>query len=413
MTTQPTQSVFTGLKVVELASFIAAPAAATMLSDFGADVIKVEAPGMGDPQRLLGSVPPSPAALGNYNWHMANRNKRGMSINLKSEGGTQILKRLVEWADVLITNFPHGTREGLHLGYEEVSSWNPRIIYADITGFGDAGPDAKLPGFDLTAFWSRSGLLAATRDAGAPPTAPVWGSGDYTTATAIYAAITTALYHRERTGKGANVGTSLLATGVWATGTLVSAALAGGTTYELHDRNEPVNALTNPYQSGDDRWIMLAAKRSAWPVLANAIGRSDLLSDPRFADVEAVSKHAAELATLLENEFRAQPLAHWKEVLDKARIPYGIIQTPEEAAADPQLRATEIVVPIEGAPDLEYTVNNPLTLRGMARVPARRAPEHGEHNTEILVQLGFTVDEVIQLQAQGAIPVAAEQETTK
>jgi len=111
------------------------------------------------PQRLLSSVPPSPAAAGNYGWHLANRNKRGMSIDLKSAGGTEILKRLVEWADVLITNFPHGTREALHLGYEEVSGWNPRIIYADITGFGDAGPDAKLPGFDLTAFWSRSGLL--------------------------------------------------------------------------------------------------------------------------------------------------------------------------------------------------------------------------------------------------------------
>src|ERR1700748_556027 len=273
MTTQATQPVFAGLKVVEIASFIAAPAAATMLSDFGADVIKVEAPGMGDPQRLLSSIPPSPAALGNYSWHLANRNKRGISINLKSEGGTQILKRLVEWADVLITNFPHGTREGLHLGYDEVSSWNPRIIYADITGFGDTGPDANLPGFDLTAFWSRSGLLAATRDAGAAPTSPVWGSGDYTTAVAIYAAITTALYHRERTGRGANVGTSLLATGVWATGTLVSAALAGGTPYELHDRSAPVNALTNPYQSEDGQWFMLAAKRSVWPAVANAIGR--------------------------------------------------------------------------------------------------------------------------------------------
>ena len=175
---------FSGLKVVEIASFIAAPAAATMLSDFGADVIKVEPPGLGDPQRLLSSVPPSPAAPGNYSWHLANRNKRGMSIDLKSEGGTEILKRLVEWADVVITNFPHGTREALHLGYEEVSGWNPRVIYADITGFGDAGPDARLPGFDLTAFWSRSGLLASTRDAGAPPTSPPWGSGDYTTATA-------------------------------------------------------------------------------------------------------------------------------------------------------------------------------------------------------------------------------------
>ena len=358
-----------------------------MLSDFGADVIKVEAPGMGDPQRLLSSVPPSPAALGNYSWHLANRNKRGMSINLKSEGGTQILKRLVEWADVLITNFPHGTREGLHLGYDEVSSWNPRIIYADITGFGDAGPDAKLPGFDLTAFWSRSGLLASTRDAGAPPTSPVWGSGDYTTAVAIYAAVTTALYHRERTGRGANVGTSLLAMGVWATGTLVSAALAGGKPYALHDRTAPVNALTNSYQCADGRWIMLAAKGLAWPVLANALGRSELLTDPRFSGVEAVSQHAAELADLLDTEFRAQPLAHWEKVLDEARIPYGVIQTPEEAAEDEQLRAADIVVPIEGAADLDYTVNNPLTLRGLARVPARRAPEHGEHNAEILAQL--------------------------
>ncbi|HZN83887.1 MAG TPA: CaiB/BaiF CoA-transferase family protein [Mycobacterium sp.] len=410
MTTQTTQSVFAGLKVVEIASFIAAPAAATMLSDFGADVIKVEPPGIGDPQRLLSSVPPSPAAPGNYSWHLANRNKRGMAIDLKSKGGTEILKRLIEWADVFITNFPHGTREGLHLGYEEVSGWNPRIIYADITGFGDAGPDAKLPGFDLTAFWSRSGLLASTRDAGAAPTSPPWGSGDYTTATAIYAAITTALYHRERTGRGANVGTSLLATGVWATGTLVSAALAGGKPYELHDRTAPVNAMTNPYQSADGRWFMLAARQSAWPALANAIERSDLLSDPRFADATAIGQNASQLADLLDVEFRTQPLAHWKKALDEARIPYGVVQSAAEAAEDPQLRAANIVMPIEGARDLEYTVNNPITLRGLATVPAKGAPEHGEHNTEILAELGFSADEINQLREQKAIPVAPEQE---
>src|SRR5262245_10572803 len=413
MTMQTTQSVFAGVKVVEIATFIAAPAAATMLSDFGADVIKVEPPGMGDPQRLLSSVPPSPAAAGNYSWHLANRNKRGMSVDLKSAGGVEILKRLVEWADVLITNFPHGTREALHLGYEEVSGWNPRIIYADITGFGDDGPDAKLPGFDLTAFWSRSGQLGATRDAGAPPTAPVWGSGDYTTATAIYAAITTALYHRERTGRGANVGTSLLATGVWATGALVSAALAGGKPYELHDRTALVNALTNPYESGDGRWFMLAARQSVWPVLANAIGRPDLLADSRFSDVKAIGQNASELAKVLEAEFRSQPLAHWKEVLDKARIPYGVVHTPEEAAEDPQLRAAGIVVPIEGAKDLDYTVNNPITLRGLTRVPSKGAPEHGEHNDEVLAQLGFSADDIDHLRAEGAIPVAPEQEKAK
>ncbi|MBX8689869.1 CoA transferase [Mycobacterium sp. 20091114027_K0903767] len=395
-------SVFAGLKVVEIASFIAAPAAATMLADLGADVIKVEPPGIGDPQRYLSSLPPSPVAAGNYSWHLANRNKRGMALNLKSQGGTTILKRLVEWADVVITNFPHGTREALHLGYDEVAEWNPRVVYADITGFGDTGADANLPGFDLTAYWSRSGLLASTRDAGAPPTSPVWGSGDYTTAVAIYAAVATALYQRERTGCGANVGTSLLAMGVWATGTLVSAALAGGTPYELHDRTAPVNALSNPYRCADGRWLMLVARPQNLPALAEVIERPDLLADSRFADEPALRVNMAPLAEILDGAFAVHPADHWKQVLDRARITYSVIQTPEEAAHDPQLRAADVVVPIADAPDLQYTVNSPITVRGQHKVAARRAPDHGEHNAEILKELGFTDAEISTLRSEGA-----------
>ena len=140
--------------------------------------------------------------------------------------------------------------------------------------------------------------------------------------------------------------------------------------------------------------------------MANAIGRSDLLEDPRFADAKAIGQHGAELAKVLDAEFSSQPLAHWKEILDQARVPYGVIQTPEEAAEDPQLRASDIVVPIEGARDLEYTVNNPITLR-------ERAPEHGEHNDEVLAQLGFSVGDIDQLREQKVIPVAAEQEKAK
>jgi crotonobetainyl-CoA:carnitine CoA-transferase CaiB-like acyl-CoA transferase len=193
----------------------------------------------------------------------------------------------------------------------------------------------------------------------------------------------------------------------------VSAALAGGKPYELHDRTAPVNALTNPYQSGDGRWFMLAAKGTVWPTIANAIGRSDLLADSCFSDAKAVGQNASELAGVLDAEFRTQPLVHWKKVLDEARIPYGVIQTPEETAEDPQLRAADIVVPIEGAKDLDYTINNPITLRGLARVPSRGAPDHGEHNDEVLAQLGFSVDEIARLREQNVIPVAPEQEKAR
>ncbi|MFF8028693.1 CaiB/BaiF CoA transferase family protein [Streptomyces sp. NPDC007896] len=405
-----TESVFTGLKVLDASSFIAGPAAATVLSDFGADVIKIEPPGKGDPQRGLSSVPPSPRAQANYSWHLANRNKRGMVIDLKSPAATKILKRLVEWADVVITNFPHGTREKLHLGYDEVAGWNPRVVYADITGFGDAGSDAGQPGFDLTAYWSRSGLLASTRDAGAPPTVPVWGSGDYMSAIGIYAAIVTALYRRERTGQGASVGTSLLAEGVWATGTLVAGALADGTPFELHDRKAPANPLINPYRTADGEWFMLVTSAPHWPGLTRAIGHPELLEDPRFANIEGFVKNSTALTELLDAEFRSRPFAHWKDALTRERVTYSLIQTPEEAARDPQLRANDIVVPLEGVSGLEYTVNSPVNVRGVAKVPAKRAPDLGEHNDEVLAELGFGPAEIAELRAEGAIPDPAEAE---
>src|SRR5713101_8806018 len=193
-------NVFSGLKVVDLASFIAGPSAAVILSDYGADVIKVEPP-TGDPWRMAYKVPPQPRAHDNYTWHLNNRNKRGLAVDLKSPDAAGVLERLVKWADVLIVNTPHPARKRLKLLYEDVAPWNPRLIYADLTGFGDKGPDADLPGFDVTAYWARSGLLSLTRDAGAPPTWPVVGSGDHATAVSVFSAIVTALYRRERTGK--------------------------------------------------------------------------------------------------------------------------------------------------------------------------------------------------------------------
>src|SRR6202167_1706645 len=278
------ESIFSGLKVVDLASFIAGPGAATVLSDFGAEVIKVEPPGSGDPHRMTYKIPPQPRANDNYAWHLDNRNKRGMAVDLKSPRATEILERLVKWADVLVINFPHPVRKRLNLTYEDVAPWNPRLIYADLTGYGDKGPDADLPGFDITAYWARTGLLSLTRDAGAPPTLPVAGSGDHATAVGLYSAVVTGLYRRERTGRGSAVTTSLLAEGIWACGVSVQAALCGAKFYPLHDRKNPPNATLNVYRTSDDNWVMIVMTPDRWPALAGGIGRSDLIADSRFAD---------------------------------------------------------------------------------------------------------------------------------
>src|SRR5437763_15594259 len=225
-------NIFSGLKVVDLASFIAGPGAAVILSDFGADVIKVEPP-TGDMWRIGYKIPPQPRAKDNYAWHLNNRNKRGLVLDLKSPSAAEVLERLVKWADVLIVNTPHPARKKLKLEYDDVIAWNPRLIYADLTGYGDNVPDATLPGFDLTAYWSRSGLLSQMPDAGAPPTWPVAGSGDHATAVGLFSAIVMGLYRRERTGSGSYVTTSLLAEGAWSAGVHIAGALAGGTFYRL------------------------------------------------------------------------------------------------------------------------------------------------------------------------------------
>ncbi len=194
-----------GLHVVDLASWIAGPAAATVLSDFGADVIKVEPPGIGDTYRYFSQLPLSPHVAGsafNYSWQMDNRNKRSIALNLKSAASRPVLERLVKWADVLVTNFPPPVRTRFGLDYDQLAALNPRLIYADITGFGEIGPDAAQPGFDVTAYWARSGLMEATRSRGAAPVPNVPGAGDHATAISLYGGIMTALYRRERTRPG-------------------------------------------------------------------------------------------------------------------------------------------------------------------------------------------------------------------
>jgi formyl-CoA transferase len=401
-------NIFSGLKVVDLASFIAGPAAAVILSDFGADVIKVEPP-KGELWRIANKIPPQPMAKEAYQWHLSNRNKRGLALNLKTPGAAAVTERLVRWADVLIVNTPHPARKKLHLEYDDVVQWNPRLIYADLTGFGEKGPDADLPGFDITAYWARSGLLSQTRDAGAPPTWPLSGSGDHATAVGLYSAIVTGLYRRERTGKGSYVTTSLLAEGVWAAGVFVQAALAGAKFYGLHDRKSPPNPAMNVYRSADNQWFLLLVTPDKLSALASAIGRPELLTDPRFSDPAKLVANAAQLTAVLDEVFAAQPMAHWREALGHAHITFGDVKAPSDVINDPQLRDNDIVVPLEGAGGkLTATISSPMQVHGVIKVPARRAPDLGEHNDELLRQLGFNATEIDGLRASGAIPNANE-----
>ena len=326
-------------------------------------------------------------------------------LDLKSPQAKEILERLVKWADVLVINFPPPVRKRLKLTYEDIAPWNPRLIYADISGYGDDGPDANLPGFDITAYWARSGLLALTRDAGAPPTLPPSGSGDHATAVGLYAAIVTALYRRERTGKGSHVTTSLVAEGAWSCSMYIQAALCGAKFYPLHDRMNPPNPIINVYRTSDDHWFLIVLQAKDWPALAQAIGRPDLLSDVRFADEKARAANASQLTEILDQVFASKPGAQWRPVLDQAHITYGAVRHPSEAITDPQLLANDIIVPLEGAGEnLKYTVSSPLKVHGVAKVPARRAPDVGEHNDEVLEELGFTSKEIEELRTSGTIP---------
>src|SRR6201982_1306458 len=397
-------NIFSGLKVVDLSSFIAGPSAATILSDFGADVVKVEPP-EGGMRRIGQKIPSQPHSKEAYPFQLANRNKRGVALNLKSANAQQVLERLAKWADVFIVNTPHSARKKLKLEYEDVARWNPRLIYADLTGFGENGPDAALPGFDLTAYWARSGLLFMMRDAGEPPTWPVAGRGDNANAVCIYSAIVTALYRRERTGKGSYVTTSLLAAGVWSAGVFIQAALSGANFYGLHDRTHPANAALNTSPLSDGTWFVVVATPDKIPAVLKAMGREDILADPRFSDPAKLAQNRPQLTAMLDEIFGSQPMSHWYEVFNGVHVPFGAVREPQEVVNDPQLRANDIVVPLEGAGEkLTATISSPIQVHGVTKVPARRAPRIGEHNDEVLKELGFTSDEIAAMRVIGTIP---------
>src|SRR6516165_562986 len=398
------KGIFEGLKVLDCASFIAAPAAATVLSDFGADVIKIEPPGAGDPYRNLPKLPGYPACEHNFAWLLEARNKKSLALDLSQPEGQVVLHKLAREADVFITNYPPAVRERLRITHAHLAPTNERLIYASFTGYGEKGEEANKPGFDSNAYWARSGLMDLVRaDANTTPARSIAGMGDHPCAMAFYGAIVTALYKRERTGKGSHVASNLMANGVWAASVLAQAKLCGATFRERRPRERALNAVTNHYKCKDGRWIILSLlnEEKQWPVLARILDREDLVADERFATKAGRHQRSVELIKIFDEVFASKPLAEWRKLLDGNGLVFGVVGILDDIPHDRQMLDNEVLVPFEN--DTMLTINSPIWVDGARKVQPRRPPGIGEHSDEILRQAGYDEASIRKLRASGAV----------
>jgi crotonobetainyl-CoA:carnitine CoA-transferase CaiB-like acyl-CoA transferase len=396
--------IFDGLKVLDCASFIAAPAAATVLSDFGADVIKIEPPGAGDPYRNLPNLPGYPVSEHNFVWLLESRNKRSLALDLSKADGQAVLHRLVREADVFITNYPPAVRERLGITYDQIAPLNERLVYASFTGYGEKGEEANKPGFDSNAYWARSGLMDLVRaDTNTTPARSIAGMGDHPCAMAFYGAIVTALYKRERTGKGSHVASNLMANGVWAASVLAQATLCGAKFGERRPRERALNAVTNHYKCKDGRWIILSLlnEERQWPTLARVLGREDLIGDPRFATKADRHARSLELIKLFDEIFVTRTLAEWRKLLDGNGLVFGIVGILDDIPTDRQMLENEVLVPFEN--DTMLTINSPIWVSGAKKVQPRKPPGVGEHSDEILRDAGYDEASIRKLRGSGAV----------
>ena len=394
-----------GIRILDIASFIAAPVAATVLGDYGADIIKVEPLGEGDPNRTIAVVAAGyPKSAVNYPWHLDSRGKRSIAINLKDEQARAVLDRLIATADVLITNYPLNARTRLKLTYEEVARVNPKLIYASFTGYGETGPDADQVGFDTTAYFARSGIMDGARYDDAVPGVTMPAQGDRAAGMELAAAIMIALWNREKTGKGTKVSSSLLANGIWSNGNAVQAALVNAPLPKRPPPDRPRSALANVYRTLDNRWLQLTLVREDrdWPGVCRAIEREDLLEDLRFDDMAKRRANGTPLAAILSQAFAMRNFAVWRTRLKAQALPFAPISRVEDLVDDEQVIAAGIIVPTTHA-EMPRTLAAPFSLADVPLPPPGPGPALGAHSEDILREIGLTPGEIAALKASGAL----------
>ncbi|MBT6272910.1 MAG: CoA transferase [Chromatiales bacterium] len=396
---------FEDLLVLDIASFIAGPVATTFLADFGAKVIKVESPA-GDGLRALHSSAGMPDTGGrDFAWMADNRSKHGLCLDLASDQGQEILHKLIAKADVLVTNFPAPVRRKLKLAFEDVAPLNDRLIYASLTAYGDHGPEAERTGFDSTALYARTGMMDMMRAPGVAPVRSLPGMGDHPTGTALFAAIMTGLYRREKTGKGGHVGTSLVANGMWMNGFYGQAALMGAEVKLRPHRDDAPNAVANHYCARDGRWFILAVLNEAKrvPALFEALGRLDVLEDERFATQAARRANSLVLTKLMDEIIATQDWAHWKERFDALGITYGQAARMEDLAGDEQLRHAGAVVSGSAEFNADWAIGTPVMVDGEDKKAPGAAPSIGQHSEVICADLGYSSDQIAAFKKTGVL----------
>ena len=393
------------LIVVDAATFLAGPGAATMLGDFGAKVIKIEPPG-GDGYRGLVGRYPVP-----YHWLLTSRNKESLALDLSKDAGQALVHQLIAKADVMTTNFMRSQLERYQLTYPTLKAINSRLVFAHITGYGDAGPEADRRAFDVTGWWARSGMMEFVRDPGQTPLMPAPGMGDHSTATALFGAIMSGLYKRERTGEGCHVSTSLAANGVWANGMALQGVAAGNDLAEHRQKAGWVNPLSAAYGCADGSYLVLTMINTAreYPQLCAALGHPEWLQDERFSDIRQAMRNRGDLQQMICDAFAQFDYAEAARRLDEQGITYSKVQTMSEVLVDPQLRAAGIVIETgDTQGDYELTIASPINMMGEAKKAPQRAPDIGANSLSVLRELDFDEDYIQSLVGAGVVVDGSE-----
>ena len=387
------------ITVIDCASYIAGPAAATIMSDFGARVIKIESPDIGDSYRSLLRLPGLPESDENYPWILTSRNKESLALDLKFKEAHVILHKLIKKADIFITNYPFPIRAKLKINSEDILEENKKLIYASLSPYGEKGDEKDKTGYDATAWWARSGLMYAVRNnSNSEPSSSTPGMGDHPTASALFGAIMMALYKREITGEGSEVSSSLMANGLWSNGIYNQAALCGANFVENTGRGTK-GALAEKYKCKDGRWFILVMlnEEREWPLLLRCLKREEVNDDKRFNTREGRAKNSLELMKILDEEFLSKDWGQLKELFEKSGVTFGSISEPYDHINDQQISDNEFFTKFTDKEDL-LTVDSPIFMKDEKKRKPQTAPEIGEHTRQILEELNYDKNEIDKLE---------------